>query len=58
MLGNVEFQSEIDSGTSTPKLDTFQTTISNSNTITDCSLTITSGKVFICCTFCDFCLFL
>jgi len=46
MLANVEFQSEIDSGTSTPRLDTFQTTISNSNTITDCSLTITSGKVF------------
>ncbi|XP_026809010.1 protein furry isoform X2 [Rhopalosiphum maidis] len=41
MLGNVEFQSEIDSGTSTPKLDPFQNTQSNSNTIIDSSLTIT-----------------
>jgi len=45
MLGNVEFQSEIDSGTSTPKLDPFQSTQSNSNTIIDSSLTITPGKM-------------
>lgn len=45
MLPNVEFQSEIDSGTSTPKLDPFQTTQSNSNTMTDSTRTITPGKV-------------
>lgn len=45
MLANVEFQSEINSGTSTPKLDPFQTTQSNSNTMTDSTLTITPGKV-------------
>jgi len=46
MLSNVEFQSEIDSGTSTPKPDPFQTTQSNSNTMTDSTLTITPGKIF------------
>ncbi|VVC32584.1 Hypothetical protein CINCED_3A005220 [Cinara cedri] len=35
ILGNVEFQNEIDSGTSPPQLDSFQTNQSISNTQTD-----------------------
>jgi len=45
MLDNVEYQSEIDSGTSTPRLDPFQTAQSNSNNMAVSTLTITPGKV-------------
>lgn len=49
-LGNVEFQSEIDSGTSPPLLDSFQTTQSIS-TLTDSTLTNTPGIMFCLFTF-------
>lgn len=45
MLANIEYQREIDSGTSTPKLDPLQTIQSNYNTMTDSTITITPGKV-------------
>lgn len=56
VLANVEFQSEIDSGTPTPKIDPFQITQSNSNTMTDSTLTITPGKVCYLLGFYYFCL--
>lgn len=47
-LGNAECQSEIDSGTSPPQLDSFQTTQSIS-TLTDSTITNTPGIVFFIC---------
>lgn len=58
MLGNAEFQTEIDSGTSTPKLDPFQAAHINSNTMTDSTLTITPGIVCCCLYFLSFWFFL
>lgn len=61
MLGNDEFQSEIDSGTSPPQLGSFQTTKSMANTLTDSTLTNISGIIlyaFILYTFFYFLMFI